>query len=52
MNELLSFESPDKSSTFLYDIYGNLIQKDTNETLWDYTYDYENRLVSAKKSHC
>jgi RHS repeat-associated protein len=49
MNELLSFESPDKSSTFLYDIYGNSIQKDTNGTLWDYTYDYENRLVSVKK---
>ena len=50
MNELLSLSDPSGNSTFTYDIHGNLITKDDGQNLWEYSYDYENRLQSVKKN--
>ncbi len=50
MNELLSFESGDENCTFTYDTYGNCVRKGDGTNVWEYSYDYENRLTSVKEN--
>ena len=42
-NELVSTPT----GTFAYDKNGNMLSKTTSEGTWNYTWDYENRLISA-----
>ncbi len=50
MNELLALDSGDENCTFTYGIYGNCIRKEDGMNVWEYTYDYENRLTSVKEN--
>ncbi len=36
-----------KNTSYSYDSNGNLIQQNINQAITDYTYDFENRLISA-----
>jgi len=49
MNELLTQEG-DTNCTYTYDEYGNCITKTDGGTMWEYYYDDENRLLSAKEN--
>jgi len=43
-------EEPETGYTFSYDEYGNCVSKSDGKTVWEYQYDYENRLVSVKEN--
>ncbi len=48
MNELISAGSEGNTLTFTYDEYGNCTEKSDGTKMWEYVYDFENRLTAVK----